>query len=185
MSESENTLPPLPLNKAPWVIKAHTVGNSGLTGTLEASAGDLKALADALDLISCDRLTVTFRVKPIGRDRFKASGRIEANLVHPCIVTLEPVPETIREEFSVEFWPAEEAGEELPEGEINLDAEEPERMEHGEIALGRLVYELIAVAMDPFPRSPGADAAEAELLRDLPKPDNPFAALKKLKKPED
>lgn len=185
MSESENTLPPLPLDKAPWVIKAHTIGNSGLTGTLEASAGDLEALADALDLIRCDRLTVTYRVKASGRDRYKASGRIEAALVHACSVTLEPVPETIREEFSVEFWPAEEVGEDLPEGEITLDSDVPERMEHGEIALGRLVYELIAVAMDPFPRSPGADAAEAELLRDQPKPDGPFAALKDLKKPED
>lgn len=185
MSESESAPAPLPLDKAPWTIKAQTVGNSGLAGTLEASAGDLKALAAALDLIRCDRLTVTYRVKPIGRDRFKASGRIDADLVHPCIVTLEPVPESIREEFSVEFWPAEEVGEDLPEGEITLDADQPERMEHGEIALGRLVYELIAVAMDPFPRSPGADAAEAELLHDQPKPDSPFAALKKLKKPED
>lgn len=184
MSEHQNDLPDLPLDRAPWVIKARTVGNSGLVGTIDASEADLIALAQALDLIACDRLAVTYRVKPIGRDRFKASGRIEADLVHPCIVTLEPVPEEIREDYSVEFWPSEELGEELPEGEINLEAEEPERMEHGEIALGRLVYELIAVAMNPFPRSPGADAAEAELLRGQPKPESPFAALKKLKKSE-
>lgn len=184
MSESESTRPSLPLENAPWIIKAKTVGNSGLAGKIEASEADLKALATALDLLRCDRLAVTYRVKPMGRDRFKASGRIEADLVHPCIVTLDPVPQAVREDFSVEFWPAEEAGEDLPEGEINLDADQPERMEHGEIALGHLVYELIAVGMDPFPRSPGADAAEAELLRDQPKPESPFAALKKLKKPE-
>lgn len=184
MSESESALPPLPLDNPPWVIKGRTVGNSGVADTIEANEADRKALADALDLIRCDRLTVTYRIKPIGRDRFRASGRIEADLVHPCIVTLEPVPEAIHEDFSVEYWPAEEAGDDLPEGEINLDADEPERMEHGEIALGRLVYELIAVAMDPFPRSPGADEAEAELLSNQPKPENPFAALKKLKYPE-
>lgn len=184
MSEHESDLPVLPLDKAPWVIKARSVGNSGITSRIEASEADRVALAHALGLLACNRLIVDYRLKPIGADRFKASGRIEADIVHPCVVTLEPVPEDIREDFSVEYWPAEEAGEELPEGEINLEAEVPERMEHGEIALGRLVYELIAVAMNPFPRSPGADAAEAELLRDQPKPESPFAALKKLKKPE-
>jgi uncharacterized metal-binding protein YceD (DUF177 family) len=175
-------MPPAPLAGGPWNLKTRSIGKSAFKGRIEASEADRTELARALGLIACDRLTVDYQLKPSGKDRFLASGRIEADLVQACVVTLEPVPEAIREEFSVAFWPAEELGDDLPEGEIQLDAEVPEPIEHGEIALGRLVYELISVAMDPFPRSPGADAAEAELLRDQPKPENPFAALKNLKK---
>lgn len=184
---TEPEAPPLPLGAKPWVIKARGIGNSGVSGRLEANEQDRRALAEALDVLACDRLVVDYRVKPIGGDRFKASGRITADLVQACVATLEPVPETIKESFSVAFWPAEEIGAELPEGEIHLDEEVPEPIEGGEIALGRYVYELIAVTMEPFPRSPNAPADDGTepVATSGVKPDNPFAVLAKLKKKPD
>ncbi len=182
---TEPEAPPLPLGAKPWVIKARSIGNSGVTGKLEANEEDRRALAEALDILACDRLVVDYRLKPIGGDRFTASGRITANLVQACVATLEPVPETIKESFSAAFWPAGEIGGELPEGEIHLDEAVPEPIEGGEIAIGRYIYELIAVTMEPFPRSPNAPMADDSepVATSGEKPDNPFAVLAKLKKP--
>lgn len=180
---TEPEFPPLPLGAKPWVIKTRGIGNSGVAGTLEANEKDRVVLAEALGILACDRLVVDYRVKPIGGDRFKASGKITADLVQACVATLEPVPETIHESFSVAFWPIEEIGGELPEGEIHLDEEVPEPIEHGEIALGRFVYELIAVTMEPFPRSPNAPASDGSepVATSGETPESPFAALAKLK----
>jgi uncharacterized metal-binding protein YceD (DUF177 family) len=175
--------PPLPLGRSPWVIKTRSVGQNGLSGRIVASDDDRRALAGALDILACNRLAVEYRVMAIGQDRYAVEGRISAALVQTCVATLEPVPEDIEEDFSAAFWPAEEVDVGLPDGEIDLDEETPEPIEHGEIALGRLVYELIAIAMNPFPRSPDAPAEEAAENPASPKPDSPFAALSKLKKP--
>ena len=184
---TEPDLPPLPLGARPWVIKTHSVGNSGLKDRFEAGEADRRALAQALGILACNRLVVDVRIKSVGRDRFKAAGHISADLVQACVATLEPVPETIEEDFAAAFWPADEISEDVPDGEIHLDADEPEPIEHGEIALGRLVYELISLAMEPYPRSPNAQAADASepVTTSGEKPDNPFAALAKLKKKTD
>ncbi|MEZ5923183.1 MAG: DUF177 domain-containing protein [Hyphomicrobiaceae bacterium] len=174
----------LPLSHPPWQIKVRSVGHSGGAGRIEAAPADREALARALDILACDRLVVDYRMSPSGRDRFRVSGHIDADIVQACVATLEPVPERIDEDFDVAFWPAEDLGQELPEGEIHLDEERPEPIMHGEIALGHLIYELIAVAMDPFPRSPAAPASDAEPSdASAAKPDSPFAALAKLKQP--
>jgi uncharacterized metal-binding protein YceD (DUF177 family) len=177
--------PTLPLAKAPWLIKARGTGHSASSSRIEANESDRQDLAEALGILACQRLTVDYRLKPAGRDRFKAVGHISADLVQACVATLEPVPEKIEEHFSIDFWPAEEIDEELPDGEIHLDEEAPEPIEHGEIALGRLVYELIAVAMEPFPRSPNAPASDGSepIATSGQKPESPFASLAKLKKP--
>ncbi len=184
---TEPEAPPLPLSEKPWIIKVRGIGNSGISGTLEANEKDRRALAEALGILACDRLVVDYRVKPIGGTRFKASGKISADLVQACVATLEPVPETINESFSAAFWPIEDIGGELPEGEIHLDEEVPEPIEHGEIALGHFIYELIAVTMEPFPRSPNAPEPDdtEPVATSGEKPENPFAVLAKLKKKPD
>jgi len=178
--------PPLPLSTGQWSIKTRSIGQSAGAGRIEANAADRQRLAEALGILACQRLTVDYRLRSAGRDRFRATGHVSADLEQACVATLEPVPETIEEDFAVAFWPADELGEELPDGEIQLDEETPEPIEHGEIAIGRLVYELIAVAMEPFPRSPNAPASDGSepIATSGQKPENPFAALAKLKKPD-
>ena len=67
--------------------------------------------------------------------------------------------------------------------------DEPERIENNAIDAGRIVFETLVTALDPYPRAPGAelelpgDASGAG--SDDAKPDHPFAALAKLKPPRD
>ena len=61
--------------------------------------------------------TAQVRISPLSGGRFRASGTLKASVVQASVVNLEPVPSSIQESFSVEYWPPEaivEAGEDIP-----------------------------------------------------------------------
>ena len=91
------------------------------------------------------------------------------------------MPAEIDEPFSLKFVPeAEGAGEEL-----ELDAEDFDTIDYAgsAIDLGEAVAETLALSLNPFPRSPDADAVlkEAGVLSEDEVVTGPFAALKGLK----
>ena len=100
------------------------------------------------------------------------------------MVTLEPIDSTIEEAFEAVFWPQEHMP--APEnGELALD-DEPERepIIAGQIAVGRVVFESLAAALDPFPRKPGAVLdwqPQVSTGAAGDKPASPFAVLANLK----
>ena len=62
-----------------------------------------------------------------------------------------------------------------------MSAAEFEPIEHGRIDVGRIVYETLSAAVDPYPRKAGAEFAADEVGGPLVGDYGPFAALKKLK----
>ena len=72
-----------------------------------------------------------------------------------CVVTLEPVPADIDETFTL-FYTDETA----PAGHsVDLPMEDeawPEPIVGGAIDIGEAVAQQLAVALDPYPRAPGA-----------------------------
>jgi hypothetical protein len=98
-------------------------------------------------------------------------------------VTLEPVAQAISEPIEVDLWPADEIGP-LAAGEHSvLEADMPEPIENGRIGVGRIAYEHLAAALDPYPRrSDAAFEGRAQGPRgsgDVPA--SPFAVLAGLK----
>ena len=62
-----------------------------------------------------------------------------------------------------------------------LDEEDPpDPIVDGKVDLGALAAEFLALALDPYPRKPGAEFAAPEVAE----PDSPFAELARLAKPE-
>lgn len=148
---------------------------------ITADEGERAALAKRFGLIAIDRLDATMSVH---RDATGviARGQLSGAVVQACSVTGDPVPADIAEEFAIRF---------LPEGtvegeEIELSDEECDTVFYtgGAIDLGEAAAETLALALDPFPRSPRADDVlrEAGVLSE--DPTGPFAALAKLKKPD-
>lgn len=146
---------------------------------ISADAGERAALARRFGLIAIDRLHATMMVQ---RDAtgVLARGQLEGAVVQACSVTGDPVPAQIAEDFTIRF---------LPEGtvegdEVELSDEECDTVFYsgGAIDLGEAAAETLALALDPFPRSPGADDAlrKAGVLGE--EETGPFAALAKLKK---
>ena len=117
-------------------------------------------------------------------------GTIRATATQACIVTLEPVDETIDEEFVVIFAErAREAQEhEPPENEFAAPRELVEPLEGDSIDLGELLAQQLSLALNPYPRAEGAELPEEERrageTQDEQGSDesaNPFAVLKQLK----
>ncbi len=74
----------------------------------------------------------------------------------------------------------------VPEGgAVDLDDEpEPEPIVGGQLAVGRIVFECLAAALDPFPRAAGATLDRHEAAPQSAgagAPSSPFAVLAKIR----
>jgi uncharacterized metal-binding protein YceD (DUF177 family) len=142
---------------------------------LAAPEGALAEIAARLDVPAVEALTGTLRVTPTAEGA-AVDGSVEARLARQCVVTLEPMEERIAEKFAIRFARESDAASEV---ELDLDDEWTEPLSGDTLDLADILVQQVALAMDPYPRKPGAEAP-AEL-RPSPEQVSPFAALKALK----
>ena len=152
---------------------------------IEASADECRALAERFGLERLDRLGATLVVERAAGGMIRLSGTFSALVVQSCVVTLEPVVSTIEENVAALYRPhAAPTDNGVAEREVvvEVDDEGPEPLEGGAIDLGETVAQHLALALDPYPRAPGARfAAVADGAPEEAAPDNPFHALAALK----
>ena len=132
--------------------------------TIEADAAERAALAKRFGLVALDALTAegTLEALDNGR-RAMLTAHFSAKLTQSCVVTLEPVAADIDERFTLEYDadadPADLAEpEEMPE-DLEAFLEEPDPPDplvDGAVDVGEAVAEHLALALDPYPRAPGA-----------------------------
>ena len=152
---------------------------------LEARPDERAALAARFGLQSVDRLVASLEVRREDEQgRITVEGSFSADVVQTCIVTLDPVPARVEDEFTARYAPEAAALPAVSEVEIAIDAEDPpEPIIADTIDLGEAVVQHFATALDPYPRCP--DASIEALEADLGDPDEaaatPFAVLARLK----
>lgn len=138
-------------------------GESKLTVT--ADAEERAALARRFGLIAIGLLEASYALR---RDAngVRASGHLIADVTQSCIVTEDPVPAHVAEDFDIRFVAEPVDGAE----DLELSAEECDIVffSGGAIDLGEAAAETLALALDPFPRSAAAETAlrEAGVLRE-------------------
>ena len=88
-----------------------------------------------------------------------------------CVVTLDPVAQSIDEAIDLRFAAGAKANADDPDA--------PEPLDGDSLDVGAIVADHVSLALDPFPRAPGATYEPAAQPADA-KP-NPFAALEALK----
>jgi len=148
---------------------------------LVADDQERQAIAERLGLQSLERLEAHAALSRDG-DSIRACGRIGASLEQRCVVTGEPVAAHIDEPFEIAFLPEPRSG--AADEEIELTSGECDVVFHdgAAIDLGSAIADTLALSLDPYPRSAGAEAAlrEAGVLTEAEA--GPFAELAKLKK---
>jgi uncharacterized metal-binding protein YceD (DUF177 family) len=170
----------------PWrvLVAVAQIPETGLHRDIEADPAIRKAVADVGGLREVLSAQASFNVMPNSGGRFHVTGQVRARIGQTCVVTLEEIENDIDEPVDLIFAPleqvpqmaalvdeAEESEEETP------DPLEP--IENGMIDLGKVATDALYLAVDPYPRKPGAvfepivEAADPE--------DHPFAALRALK----
>lgn len=171
----------------PWrapVIVAQ-IPDTGVHRELEASAAERQAMAEVAGVREILSAHAAFDVVPKSGGRFEVTGHVRARIGQTCVVTLDPIENEIEEEVDLTFAPEAEArrlADLIEEGRDNEEppeiADPPEAIANGIIDLGRLATDALFLAIDPYPRKPGA-VFEVEVIASDPE-DHPFAALKAL-----
>lgn len=147
---------------------------------LVADESEREAIAERLRLASLERLDAHAVLERDGA-QVRARGRVRAALEQSCIVTGEPIGEHVDEPFDIRFLPAPVEG--AADEEIELGPKDCDVVFYDgqAIDLGEAMADTLALAMQPYPRSPDAEDAlkQAGVVSEVEA--GPFAALAKLK----
>ena len=154
----------------------------GLDIKRTATADERAALAKALNVLECELLQVNYRLKRAPAEGYRLAGKVHAELVQACVVTLAPVHETLKLDIAVDFRPADELAA-AEGGAVDLDEEtEVEPIDGKWLAVGRVIFEEMAAGLNLYPRRAGAEFTPVEDALDAADAkENPFAVLAKLK----
>ncbi|HEV7252544.1 MAG TPA: DUF177 domain-containing protein [Mesorhizobium sp.] len=164
------------LTRSPVSFPVHVarLPQKGMPVLIEANEKQREALAAAHGVLDVESYRADLQVRPWKRNGVEVTGRVTARIVQECVVTLEPVENAIDEPVEAVFLPEQsklgrlgfEGG-----GEIMIDAhgpDSPETFSGDTVDVGALAEELFALAIDPYPRKPGAalPSADEEAPRD-------------------
>lgn len=124
---------------------------------IKANAAERAALARRFDLVELPELAAELVLKKRGDGVVELTGRWHARVVQRCVVTLEPVPADLADAVRLFFGGAARGGRAIAAAKADpLDEEGwPEPIEGGVIDVGEAVAQLMAVALEPYPRAPG------------------------------
>jgi uncharacterized metal-binding protein YceD (DUF177 family) len=151
---------------------------------IEAGPDERQGLARRFGLVAVDALAAEAELHRSG-EAVTAVGRLQARVTQSCVASAEPVQAEVAEDFRVDFRPL--PADARPEEEVELGDGELDVTfyEGGAIDLGEAVAQTLLLGLDPYPRSPAAEAAlraagvksEEEARIEA----SPFAALAALK----
>ncbi|MES2441632.1 MAG: YceD family protein [Pseudomonadota bacterium] len=121
-----------------------------------AEPGECAALAARFGLLAIDSLDARYAIRRDNAE-IRATGHLSARVTQACVASHEPVPAVIEEDFDLRFLPEAEPGAD----EVELSEAECDTVFYtgGAIDLGEAAAETLALALDPFPRSPVAAQA--------------------------
>jgi len=167
------------------VFAVRKIPNDGQTVNLVATPEECVALAVRMGIVACESVRAELTLTKSDRDRrVDAVGHLTARVTQACVVSLEPVPQAIEEPLHLVFLEDSlieaEDEKELTEEDLLDDAPIPDPIVRGQIDVGAVVSECLALALDPYPRREDAVLDAPKALDDEPVRPNPFAALRVL-----
>lgn len=141
----------------------------GLETEIVATEAERAALARLNGLPAVLSLSAALNARRWRRDGLEVTGELRARVRQTCVVTLEEFDSDIVEPIEMRFAPPAEA----PRPRSRRREPEPETYDHdaladdppdplvgGAVDLGAIVSEFLSLALDPYPRKPGAAFAE-------------------------
>ena len=149
---------------------------AGVEELLEANPAECAALAKRFGIEALRHFSARYTRKPYPGGGLMLTGRIRAEAVHLCVVSLEPVTEHLDKPFTLVVLPPESTPSEDPDGPDEIEADAT-----GHFDLGEALAEELSLSLNPYPRAAGAHLPagldeEAEAA-----PRNPFAKLAALR----
>ncbi len=172
------------------LINVERLGRESVNFDIKATAAECEAVAESLGILGVEDVQARGSlVRKSANGQIALSGRLRAEAVQACVVSLEPVKQAIDEEFTV-FYTFDPEDLEVEDLDKVVGLEEPDLPElivGGRIDLLAMITEQIALALEPYPRRadlPELAEADEEIDMDQVKKEQgthqPFANLKDL-----
>ncbi|HEX8223641.1 MAG TPA: DUF177 domain-containing protein [Allosphingosinicella sp.] len=172
------------MNEFSRLYRLEVLSSEPIRVEIGAGPAERDGLARRFGLVALDALSAEAELRRSG-EAVTAAGRLRARVTQSCVASDEPVEAEVVEDFRVEFrpMPADGGAEEeveLGEGELDVTF-----YEGGAVDLGEAVAQSLLLGLDPYPRSPAAEAALREAgvksEEEARLESSPFAALAALK----
>ncbi|KAF2989354.1 DUF177 domain-containing protein [Methylocystis sp. MJC1] len=141
----------------------------GLEIKIVASEAERAALAQMNDLPAVLSLEAALRARRWRGDGLEVTGELRARVRQTCVVTLDAFDSDVAEPIELRFAPPKQAPKPRsrrhePEPEMiepnMLEDDPPDPLINGAVDLGAVVSEFLTLALDPYPRKPGAEFVE-------------------------
>ena len=164
-------------------VKLDEIGAGTSLYALVADQAARMGLTTRFDLLSLDSLEADIALIRNG-NIIRATGQMRASLSQACIASGEAVASAFNEPITINFTPEPRADTVV---EIELKAEDCDSVFHDgkAIDLGEAVAQSLALALNPYPRSAGAEmklkAAGVKREDEVVAVLSPFSALAALK----
>lgn len=169
------------------VLPVHQIPAGGKHVRIEPDEAQRRAIAEALEIVGVEALTAEIDVKPLGAEAFSVLGELSAGVVQNDVVTLDPVRQDVRESIDLTLVPAADDSSRRKQRVETIevdDQDERDAYRNGRIDLGAIVFEHLALCLDPYPRSPDVEFS-GHIEDDPATAPSAFAALASLKRGKD
>lgn len=133
-------------------LRVDRVPEGGCEERISADPEECNALARRMGLPAVNALSAVLNVEPARGKGLRVYGDLAASLAQTCVVSLENFESELRVPVERYFLPRTSMRSE----DILAQEEDFDLIDSGEIDLGELVAETLALAIDPYPRKPGA-----------------------------
>lgn len=171
-----------PLSR-PVRISEATAGE-GETIAFEATPAECAAVAAAFDLPEVKRFAASMTLAWETGAAVHVTGEVHAEIVQTCVVTLEPVAQSVTEAIDLRLVPEGVAVKASSTGKTGSEGNDPPETYSGDwVDLGVLAVEHFAVGIDPYPRAPGVEFQPTGAELETAEKTSPFAELARLRPP--
>lgn len=141
-------------------VSVQHVPHKGIEVTLKSDDKERAALAKAHGLGEVRSFSADFIITPWKKSGIKIRGKVLAQIVQACVVTLEPIENQIDENVEIVMVPEHSRLARIPldeSGEMLIAADGPdipETFSGDKIDIGAIAEEFFDLAIDLYPRKP-------------------------------
>jgi hypothetical protein len=171
------------VERSPWshAVVVADLPPEGIEVELVPDVETRAALARNVGVLALPQLVGRFLIVPDGRGGAQVQGSLTGTARQTCVVTLEPFDNPIVERIDIRFAPAATVPSAARSVAVS-EEDQPDLLVGGAFDLAAVATEFLSLAIDPYPRKPGA-VFEPPAQAQRAAGESAFGALGKLKRP--
>ena len=166
-----------------YPLKLEDMSSSTQKYELKANAKELEYITEIMKVPSVKSFYAEITVKLYKKEHLvEVKGIVDADVEQISVISLENFIKPYHNEFELKF-DTKMTQKDLKEIDFEYDDELLDILDNGQIDLGAIAMEHLALVLDDFPRKEGEEFSfQSEFDEATTEANNPFAVLKKLKK---